>query len=55
MCSFVLRIMIRVLEDGNDDRMWIFVGPILQTTLTYLDKVNDNKLLFMVWLSMQKL
>ena len=49
----MLRIINDVIEDGNDDRMWKFVPQILPATLLYLNTVQENKLLFNVWLLMQ--
>jgi hypothetical protein len=49
----LLRIINDVIEDGNDDRMWKFVPQILPATLLYLNTVQENKLLFNVWLLMQ--
>lgn len=48
-----LRVINDVIEDGNDDRMWKFVPKILPATLHYLNTVQENKLLFNVWLMMQ--
>lgn len=48
-----LRIINDVIEDANDDRMWKFVPQVLPATLHYLNSVQENKLLFNVWLLMQ--
>jgi hypothetical protein len=50
---YFLRIINDVFEDSNDDRMWRFVPQILPATLKYLTTIQENKLLFNLWLLMQ--
>lgn len=37
--SHILRIIIQVYEDGNDDRYWKFIPAILPPTLVYLQSI----------------